>query len=278
MKLKEVLEIGVKRLKEDNIEEPIFLARRLMCFVLQKDKVFLITNSESEVSEEQKEEFLKHIEQLAKNIPIQYILKEQEFMKMKFYVDENVLIPRQDTEIVVEEAIKIINKHNFKNILDMCTGSGAISVSVAKYTECTNVHAVDISLKALEVAKMNANINNVGDRIEFIHSNIFENINEKYDLIISNPPYIKTEIIETLSEEVKKEPRLALDGGADGLIFYKSLANNAYKFLNAEGYLVLEIGYDQKAELTELLEYNYKDIKCLKDIGGNDRVIICKKR
>lgn len=278
MKLKEVLEIGVKRLKEDNIEEPIFLARRLMCFVLQKDKVFLITNSESEVSEEQKEEFLKHIEQLAKNIPIQYILKEQEFMKMKFYVDENVLIPRQDTEIVVEEAIKIINKHNFKNILDMCTGSGAIAVSVAKYTECTNVHAVDISLKALEVAKMNANINNVGDRIEFIHSNIFENINEKYDLIISNPPYIKTEIIETLSEEVKKEPRLALDGGADGLIFYKSLANNAYKFLNAEGYLVLEIGYDQKAELTELLEYNYKDIKCLKDIGGNDRVIICKKR
>lgn len=277
MKIQELLEIGVKKLKEKSIENPIFISRRLMCFTLQKDRIYLITNSEKEVSKEQEKKFLEYISKIEKHIPIQYIINSQEFMKMNFYVDENVLIPRQDTEVVVEEAIKIIENNNFKNILDMCTGSGILAITIAKYVENCNVNAIDISKEALEIAKKNAISNGVKDKIKFIHSNMFENINGKYDLIISNPPYIKTDVIKTLSEEVKKEPVIALDGGKNGLEFYNILAINAHKFLNPEGYLVLEIGYDQKEEVTNILMDNYKDITCIKDMGGNDRVIICRK-
>ena len=198
-------------------------------------------------------------------------------MKIDLYVDENVLIPRADTEIVVEEAIKIINENNLTNILDMCTGSGAIAIAISKYTENRNINAVDISEKALEVARKNAISNNT-TAIEFICSDMFENVTGKYDLIISNPPYIQKNVIESLDENVKKEPILALDGGDDGLDFYRNLENNAYEYLNENGYLVLEIGFDQKGEVTKLLQNKYKDIICKKDLGGNDRVIICKRR
>lgn len=274
MRIKELLEIGVKELKQNQIEEPRFIARQLLCFATGKDKVYLITNAEQEIQEKEQKVFLSAISKIINNIPLQYITNTQEFMKMKFYVDENVLIPRADTEIVALEAIKIINENNFKSALDMCTGSGAIAISIAKYTNNCNVTAVDISNKALEISNKNAISNNV--KISLIHSNMFQNIEGKYDLIISNPPYIKTNIINTLDENVKKEPILALDGGEDGLEFYKIIEENACKHLNKNGYLVLEIGFDQKEEVTKLLEKRYKDIICKKDIGGNDRVIICK--
>lgn len=277
MRINELLEIGIEKLKTSQIKEPISIARRIMCFVLKKDKIYLVTNGNEEVEQSTKTEFLEAISKIQKHIPIQYITKKQEFMKMDFYVDENVLIPQPDTEIVVEEAIDIINRNKLSKVLDMCTGSGILAISIAKYTDAGKITAVDISEKALEVAEKNAISNDVNTKIKFIKSDMFKNISEKFDLIISNPPYIRTDVIKTLSEEVKNEPILALDGGIKGLDFYNIIAENAKKYLNENGYLVLEIGYDQKTEVVNLLEaQEYSEIRVIKDMGGNDRVIVCK--
>lgn len=277
MRINELLEIGIEKLKTSQIKEPISIARRIMCFVLKKDKIYLVTNGNEEVEQSTKTEFLEAISKIQKHIPIQYIIKKQEFMKMDFYVDENVLIPQPDTEIVVEEAIDIINRNKLSKVLDMCTGSGILAISIAKYTDASKITAVDISEKALEVAEKNAISNDVNTKIKFIKSDMFKNISEKFDLIISNPPYIRTDVIKTLSEEVKNEPILALDGGIKGLDFYNIIAENAKKYLNENGYLVLEIGYDQKTEVVNLLEaQEYSEIRVIKDMGGNDRVIVCK--
>lgn len=277
MRINELLEIGIEKLKTSQIKEPISIARRIMCFVLKKDKIYLVTNGNEEVEQSTKTEFLEAISKIQKHIPIQYITKKQEFMKMDFYVDENVLIPQPDTEIVVEEAIDIINRNKLSKVLDMCTGSGILAISIAKYTDAGKITAVDISEKALEVAEKNAISNDVDTKIKFIKSDMFKNISEKFDLIISNPPYIRTDVIKTLSEEVKNEPILALDGGIKGLDFYNIIAENAKKYLNENGYLVLEIGYDQKTEVVNLLEaQEYSEIRVIKDMGGNDRVIVCK--
>lgn len=278
MSIQELLEKGINILKEHNIETPIIIARRLMCFFLNKDKIYLILHAEEQVSKEKEKEFLEAVNKLVNNIPIQYIIKKQAFMKMEFYVDENVLIPRADTEIVVGEAINIINDYKLQNVLDMCTGSGAIAISIAKYTSANNIVASDISKKSLKVASKNAIKNEVQNRVQFINSNMFKEINNKYDLIISNPPYIRNQDIEKLDENVKNEPLIALDGGEDGLSFYKIIEKEAYKHLNENGYLVLEIGYDQKDEVTDILSKNYTDIICKKDLSGNDRAIICKRR
>lgn len=277
MRINELLEIGIEKLKTSQIKEPISIARRIMCFVLKKDKIYLVTNGNEEVEQSTKTEFLEAISKIQKHIPIQYITKKQEFMKIDFYVDENVLIPQPDTEIVVEEAIDIINRNKLSKVLDMCTGSGILAISIAKYTDASKITAVDISEKALDVAEKNAISNDVNTKIKFIKSDMFKNISEKFDLIISNPPYIRTDVIKTLSEEVKNEPILALDGGIKGLDFYNIIAENAKKYLNENGYLVLEIGYDQKTEVVNLLEaQEYSEIRVIKDMGGNDRVIVCK--
>lgn len=277
MRINELLEIGIEKLKTSQIKEPISIARRIMCFVLKKDKIYLVTNGNEEVEQSTKTEFLEAISKIQKHIPIQYITKKQEFMKMDFYVDENVLIPQPDTEIVVEEAIDIINRNKLSKVLDMCTGSGILAISIAKYTDASKITAVDISEKALDVAEKNAISNDVNTKIKFIKSDMFKNISEKFDLIISNPPYIRTDVIKILSEEVKNEPILALDGGIKGLDFYNIIAENAKKYLNENGYLVLEIGYDQKTEVVNLLEaQEYSEIRVIKDMGGNDRVIVCK--
>lgn len=278
MSIQELLEIGVNKLKEHNIETPIVIARRLMCFFLDKDKVYLILHSDEQVKEDKKIAFLEAIEKLVNDIPIQYIINKQEFMKMEFYVDENVLIPRQDTEIVVQEAINIINDNKLQDVLDMCTGSGAIAISIAKYTSASKIIASDISKKSLSIAKKNATKNEVLDRVQFVNSNMFKNIDEKYDLIISNPPYIRKQDINNLDENVKKEPIIALDGGEDGLSFYRIIEKEAYNHLKENGYLVLEIGYDQKNEVMEIFSEKYTDIVCKKDLAGNDRVIICRRR
>ncbi len=278
MSIQELLEIGVNKLKEHNVETPIVIARRLMCFFLDKDKVYLILHSDEQVKHDKEQAFLEAIEKLVNDIPIQYIINKQEFMKMEFYVDENVLIPRQDTEIVVQEAINIINDNKLQNILDMCTGSGAIAISIARYTSASKIVASDISKKSLSIAKKNATQNGVLDRLQFMNSNMFKNINEQYDLIISNPPYIRKQDINNLDENVKKEPIIALDGGEDGLSFYRIIEKEAYNHLKENGYLVLEIGYDQKEAVTDILSGKYTDIICKKDLAGNDRVIICKRR
>ena len=213
-------------------------------------------------------------------MPIQYLTNSQEFMGFNFYVDKNVLIPQPDTEILVENVISIIKNLQKScqkeiTVLDLCTGSGIIGVCLKKHLQNVNVLSSDISSNALEIAKKNANLQNV--KIDFIKSDLFENIDEKFDVIVSNPPYIKTDKINELSKEVKNEPRLALDGGQDGLDFYRRIIKESTNFFRKTGYLALEIGYDQKEAVENLFKnFKYKEIKIFKDLSDIERVIIGK--
>ncbi len=276
MTIKQTLEYAIKILKEHNIEDSMIKVKSLLEYVLSKPKEYLIINSELKLDSEKEIIFNKHIEELLNGKPLQYITNTQEFFGMQFYVDENVLIPQPDTEILVEEVIEIAKKENEKRILDLCTGSGCIAISLSENLDNANVTATDISETALEIA----NKNDRKRKITFKQSDMFENLcDEKFDIIVSNPPYIKTKVIESLEKDVQQEPKLALDGGEDGLKFYRAITENAYKYLNNDGYLCLEIGENQKEEVMELLKSNnYQDIYCKKDLAGNDRVIIAKYR
>lgn len=279
MKISEVLQKGFFILKEKNIEFPKLKSRLLMEYLLDKNSQYIIVNDMKELNEEDEKKYFEYINKLVEGYPIEYITNKKEFMKMNFYVNENVLIPRQDTEILVEEVIEIAKRINAKKILDLCTGSGAIAISLAKYLPETDIYAIDISSEALEVAQKNANINNV--KVSFINSDIFENLKEKeFDIIVSNPPYIKTEVCESLNKEVKKEPLIALDGGNDGLHFYKKIIEQCDKYLKKDGFLCLEIGYDQKDEVVNIIneKLNFKDTYSKKDLYNNDRIVVTKLR
>lgn len=279
MTIKQAIERGVAKLKLEKITTPKLKVRLLMQYVLEKPRQYLIIYDNEPLTRQQEDKFFDGISKLSKDIPIEHITHKKEFMKLDFFVDENVLIPRQDTEILVEEVIEIAKKINAKKILDLCTGSGAIAISLAKYLPNTQMTALDISSKALEVAKLNAKTNNVESQITFVESNLLENLpKEKYDIIVSNPPYIKQDIIKELDREVQKEPHIALDGGKDGLDFYRKIIDLGYEYLKYGGYLCLEIGYDQKEEVMNLLDNNGQYINkiCIKDLYDNDRVIIAK--
>ena len=279
MTIRETIRKGMIMLKNNNVTEPNIKARLIMQYVLNKPREYLLVYDKEILMLRQEVNYFKAIKKLCQGIPIQHITHRQEFMKMTFYVDENVLIPRQDTEILVEEVIKIAKKTNAKKILDLCTGSGAIAISLAKYIENSEITAVDISSKALNIAKINSKNNNVENQITFIESDLYKNLpKEKYDIIVSNPPYIKKEIIKKLDKEVQKEPKLALDGGYDGLDFYRKIVSKADEYLKFHGYLCLEIGYDQKEEVEEIIskQEKYIDTYCKKDLCDNDRVIVTK--
>jgi len=274
--IKEILKKGSEKLKNTQ-DKPILMSRLILQFVLKKEKEYLMVHDEDKINLEDYNKFMEYINKLNKGIPIQYITNLQEFMKLNFYVDENVLVPQPDTEILVEKVVELI-KNKKVDVLDLCTGSGAIGISIAKYSENTKVAVLDISKKALDIARINSKNNNT--EIEFILSDMFKNLeNRKFDFIVSNPPYIKTNEIEKLSNEVKNEPHLALDGGQDGLCFYKVIINEGYNYLNENGCICLEIGYDQKNDVLNLINKSgkYTDVKCYKDLGGNDRVIIFQK-
>lgn len=277
MTIKEILNKGSFILKENNIENPKLKARLLLQFVLNKKREYLIIYDNKNLSRQQEEKYFIEIDKLLEGIPLQHITHHQEFMKMSFYVNEDVLIPRPDTEVLVEEVIKIGKKFKAPVILDLCTGSGAIAVSLAKYIPHAKVYASDISSEALKIARKNAINNGVSKGIKFIKSDLFENIKDiKFDIIVSNPPYIKKEDIKNLNDEVRREPIIALDGGNDGLKFYKKITKNAYKYLKNNGYLCYEIGYDQKIDVIEILENEkkYRNIYSLKDLYDNDRIVI----
>lgn len=279
MTIKELINNGVSKLKISNIEYPRLKSILLMQFVLDKSKQYIIANDQNEVTQIEESTYLSKIEQLLKGVPIEYIIHNKEFMKLNFFVNENVLIPRQDTEILVEEVIDIAKKINAKKILDLCTGSGAIAVSIAKYLPQIEVMAVDISKNALNIAKKNAITNSVDNQITFIESDIFTNLeNEKFDIIVSNPPYIKSDVIDRLSEEVRKEPKIALDGGEDGLYFYNKIVKESYSYLKSGGYLCLEIGFDQKIDVIKLIENEerFENTYSKKDLYNNDRIVITK--
>ena len=280
MNLKEILKYGKEELIKNNLEDASIIAKELAEHIFKITRAQMIANNDMEFSKDQTDNYINSIKKISTGIPIQYITNNQEFMNLNFYVDENVLIPQPDTETLVEE---VINEYKEKKceILDLCTGSGAIAISLAKYINESNIVASDISMKALQIAKLNAEKNLVRKKIEFIESDMFNKIyKDDFDIIVSNPPYIKTKVIEELDKQVKNEPYIALDGGADGLKFYKIIIENAYKYIKNEGKVFLEIGYDQKNELINLFKENnhYENIYSKKDLGGNDRIIVATVR
>lgn len=278
MTIEENLKNAIKQLKENNIEDATLKARLLLCNIMKVSKEYLVINSNKELDNIKQKEYLKKLQYLKKHIPLEYITNQKEFMKINFYIDENVLVPRPDTEVTVEEVINYCNneKNGKAKILDLCTGSGIIAISLAKYLPNCEIIATDISNKALEVAKKNQ-LNNKVSNIRWIHSNLFSKIYEKFDIIVSNPPYIKKDVINELEEEVKKEPIIALDGGEDGLKFYKEILENAKNYLNKNGAIFLEIGYDQKKEVIDIVKKYYGNVKieCKKDLQNKDRMIRC---
>ena len=278
LNIEEIQKYCINKLKENKIEDCNLKAKLLICKTINKPKEYLIIHNNEELDEAKILEIKNNINKIINGSPIQYITGNQEFMGLDFFVNESVLIPQPDTEILVEEVINLAKNMKSLKILDLCTGSGAIAISLKKFIQNANIIGSDISKDALEVAQINAKNNEV--EIEFIESDLFENIDKKFNIIVSNPPYIKTEVIKDLSLEVQNEPHIALDGGQDGLDFYKEIINNAYGFLEKEGYLALEIGYDQKQEVIELIANcnKYKEIYSKKDFAGNDRIIVCKRR
>ena len=262
---------GAARLRNSGVREAELDARLLLEYVCHTDRNTLLAHPEREVSEEERAKFLTLIERREKREPLQYITKEQEFMGLTFETSENTLIPRQDTECLVEEAMK--NLHDGMAILDVCCGTGCILLSLLHYSnDCTGV-GVDIDANAVSLAKKNAK--NLGIDATFTVSDLFESVEGTFDLITSNPPYIPTKVIETLDPEVKDyEPMAALDGGEDGLTFYRLIAAKAKQFLKRGGMIFFEIGYDQGEDVCEIMKENgYRHIEVKKDLAGLDRIV-----
>lgn len=278
MKIKELIEYGKNTLNKNEVQDSSIISRILAEYILNFNRQEIIANLDKEVKEEQRVRYYLALIEIIQGMPIQYITNKQEFMKLDFYVDENVLIPQPDTEILVEKAIEEAKKIENVEILDMCTGSGCIGISIAKNIENAKVTLVDISENVIEIAKKNALRNKVESQLTFIQSNMFEKVEKKFDIIVSNPPYIKTDVIPKLDKQVQNEPHIALDGGKDGLKFYKIIIEKAKKYLKENGKLILEIGYDQKEEVENLIKQSrqYKKIEVIKDLSQNDRVIIGK--
>lgn len=279
---KNLYEWGVQQLKQAEIPEAELDARLLLESVCKTDRNTLLVHGQRDMSPDEYECYVNYIAERKTRKPLQYITGEQEFMGLPFLVNENVLIPRQDTEILVEEAMRRL--HDGMRILDMCTGSGCILLSLLYYSNDCSGLGVDISDKALQTARQNAeHIRTLKNEIDvtFTQSNLFENLadNEKYagafEMIISNPPYIQSHVIDTLMPEVGQyEPRLALDGKEDGLYFYRHIIEQAGKYLAGGGELFFEIGCDQGHDVKKMMEEaGYKEVEVVKDFAGLDRVV-----
>ena len=243
------------------------------------DSLYIRLNLNKEVTEEEFNLFNTLIEDRLKGRPIAYIVGNREFMGLDFYVQEGVLIPRPDTEALVEEVIEICDGKEGLNVLDIGTGSGAITVSLAKYLKNPKVKSFDISEIALEIGKKNAINNNVDDKIDFVKSDLFsaiKDMNIQFDVIVSNPPYIPKKEIETLHTQVKDyEPYNALEGGEDGLDFYRDITKQSIDYLKQNGVLAYEVGHDQAQDVAKIMEDNgYTNIYTKKDLQGIDRVVI----
>lgn len=268
---------GEEKLASAGVEEAKQDAWLLFSFVTGYDRTKYFLNRDSEIYPLQEQKYEELIDRRGKRIPLQYLTKEAYFMGHHFYVDENVLIPRQDTEVLVERASKLVREGDW--ILDMCTGSGCIILSLLLETKAGSAVASDVSKEALAVARRNAGLLQV-DNIEFVQGDLFENIEGQFDMIVSNPPYIRTAVVEELMPEVlEHEPRLALDGHEDGLYFYRKITSNALNYLKRDGYLCCEIGYDQGTQVKELLESaGFAEVFVYQDLAGLDRVVIGKRR
>lgn len=261
-------------LKDSENDNPIFEGHLILRHFLKMTPIELVLDGDREVEDEQLKLIEDAVSRRLKNEPLQYILSSQEFMGLEFYVDKNVLVPRSDTETLVEHILSEFVKTPF-SALDIGTGSGCIAVSLAHFSKLSHIRGIDISEKAVEIAKRNAKQNGVEDRTCFEVADIFSyNCFGRYDLVVSNPPYIETDVIQTLDADVKNyEPITALDGGADGLDFYRHIVGFASAVLKRDGMLAFEVGHTQAKTVAKLMEKDFYDIKIIKDLCGVERVV-----
>ena len=286
MTYRECYEQGCRTLQAAGIEEAALDARLLLEAVCGTDRNDLLVHGEQPVAPEAEEKYLNWIRQRAEHIPLQQLTGEQGFMGLTFSVNEHVLIPRQDTEILVEEVLKEL--HDGMRVLDMCTGSGCILLSLLHYSNDCEGLGVDLSAEALEVAGRNVLKVLTPEKAEhahFLQSDLFEKVEGKFEIIVSNPPYIASAEVEKLMPEVRDhEPRMALDGTEDGLYFYRRIIEEAGKHLVSSGMLFFEIGYDQGWAVSSMMkEAGFEDVCVKKDLARNDRVVcghkhLCEKR
>ena len=282
MTYREAINLGEKVVNMADVADAKIDAWLLLEMVCKIDRSFYYLHMEDEVAEEQLSEYEIALRKRAEHVPLQYIVGEAEFMGLKFKVNSNVLIPRQDTETLVEEALKVV-KPGMK-VLDMCTGSGCVLISILKNVHGTGGYGYDISKQAINVAKENAKLNDVPAIFE--RSNLFEDVaDETFDVIVSNPPYIRSDEIPFLMPEVSEfEPHEALDGKEDGLFFYRKIIQESPDYLTDGGYLLFEIGYDQGWAVSSMMkEAGFEDVCVKKDLARNDRVVcghkhLCEKR
>lgn len=277
MTYRECYEQGCRTLQAAGIEETALDARLLLEAVCGTDRNDLLVHGEQPVAPEAEEKYLNWIRQRAEHIPLQQLTGEQDFMGLTFSVNEHVLIPRQDTEILVEEVLKEL--HDGMRVLDMCTGSGCILLSLLHYSNDCEGLGVDLSAEALEVAGRNVLKVLTPEKAEhahFLQSDLFEKVEGKFEIIVSNPPYIASAEVEKLMPEVRDhEPRMALDGTEDGLYFYRRIIEEAGKHLVSSGMLFFEIGYDQGQAVSELMRTEgYREVQVVQDYAGLDRVVL----
>lgn len=271
MTYREAVEFGTKCLTDAGVPDAALDAWYLLQMVCRIERSYYYVHGEEDITQDAQKEYEIAVQKRAEHIPLQYIIGEQEFMGLRFKVNSNVLIPRQDTETLVEQVLKIV-KPGMK-VLDLCTGSGCVLISVLKNApELTGVGS-DILKTALLVAKENAKMHEVD--ADWIRSDLFDNITETFDVIMANPPYIPTGEILSLMPEVRDfEPENALDGGADGLDFYRKIAGQVKDYLNPGGYVYMEIGYDQGEAVSELMRNaGFTEVEVIKDLARNDRVV-----
>ena len=279
--IEKLLKDGIEIIKEREFNNPFLDVQLILSYILKKDKIYLHLHRKDEVDENTAKKFYEMAEKRNEGYPLQYMTNTQEFMGLDFYVQEGVLVPRPDTEILVEKIINIVNNSSFKNksikILDIGTGSGAIGLSLGYYLKNSIITAMDISDIAIETTQ--TNIRRFGlENVKTLRGDIFKyNFgNEKYDIVVSNPPYIEKEIIDILPVEVSiYEPKLALDGGIDGLDYYRHIIGVFEKIHENNAILSVEIGYNQKDAVIEIFNKAniFNKVECDKDLGGNDRVV-----
>ena len=272
MTFKEILDKATEYLKNHHVEEAKNSAWQLMEFVWHINRSYYFAHSGDIIRDSEKMQYMSLIRRRAEHEPLQYITNQAHFMGYTYYVNEDVLIPRFDTEILVEEVGKHVRPDN--RVLDMCTGSGCIAIALGLEHTRLNITGVDISPNAIDIARRNAE--ELKADVTFVESNLFDKVTGKYNIIISNPPYIRTAEISGLMSEVQShEPRLALDGKCDGLYFYRQIVELAHNYLFENGYLAFEIGYDQRAEVSQMMKAaGYHNIEVTKDLAGLDRVVI----
>ncbi len=279
MDYQKIINQGCKILKDNNIKSYMLDSELLLSSTLRLDRSKLLVNLDKKIKSKEKKIYFNFINRRKKKEPIAYISGFKEFWKNNFKVNKNVLIPRPDTEILVEQALKCLQINDKKNILDIGTGSGCIIISILKERKkCTGV-GVDLSKNATKLAKYNAKIQHIKNRIKFFNSDIDNFYNGKYDLILSNPPYIELHKINCLEEDIKKyEPKVALNGGVDGFSKIRLVINKSSTLLKRKGKLILEVGLNQTGVTLKLLNNNgFYSNKIVKDLANNNRCIVSTK-